>query len=514
MLLTACGVAIPQAARPSQATPQTATPAATSNPNRGGTLRVGRLEDISLVGIPHLLAPSNFQISNLVYDTLIEYDDQLVPRPRLATSWEWSPDFLQLSLQLRQGVRFHTGHPFTSDDAKFNFERLRDPSVGSQFRNYANLMKVTAPASDKLVITYDAPMRSSFDAVTLTFMADPRTIEQSLTGRGFVGTGPYIFQEWVQGDHLAVRRNPDYWQAGKPYLDGVELRVFQNQQQALIALETDSIDWMVGVPAADARRLQSDRNYTVLQNGKGASYLYLGLDVTAPSLADKRIRQALGYAINRQRIVDSVLQGFGRAASTPWPVGSPAYDAALDATYTFDPSHARQLLNDAGWVAGTSVPLYISEALPATAQMAQIIQADLASLGVALAIQTLSQADFVSRLTKSQFQGAWITGVSWMNFSPATFFNAAFPVRIPNSSNFVSPGYRGLIDQLSAATDDQQQHATVDQLTRTLLDEAFVLMIGESTLQQSGAEVIRAEVKNISVDRFRLVAYQDLWIDR
>ena len=134
----------------SETAPQPATAAARQSPKPGGTLRVGRLEDISLVGIPHLLAPSNFQVSNLVYDTLVEYDDQLVPRPRLATSWEWSPDFLQLSLQLRQGVRFHTGRPFTSADAKFNLERLRDPSVGSQFRNYANLMKVTAPAEDKL----------------------------------------------------------------------------------------------------------------------------------------------------------------------------------------------------------------------------------------------------------------------------------------------------------------------------------------------------------------------------
>jgi peptide/nickel transport system substrate-binding protein len=495
-----------QTARPApQADPQAAKP--------GGTLRIGRLEDILVAAVPHLLAPANFQINSLIYDTLIQYDEQLVPRPRLATSWEWSPDFLQLSLQLRPGVRFHTGRPFTSDDAKFNLERLRDPSVGSQFRGYANAMKVSAPAPDKLVISYDVPMRSSFDAVTLTFMADPETIEQSRTGAQFVGTGPFVFQEWAQGDHFSVRRNPDYWQSGKPHLDGAEVRVIQNQQHALIALETAAIDWMVGVPAPDARRLQSDPSYTVLENGKGSSYLYLGMDVTAPALVDKRVRQALGFAVNRQRIVDSVLYGFGRAASTPWPVQSPAYDATLDATYGYDLSRAQQLLNEAGWVAGTALPLFVSEALPATVQMAQIIAADLAKIGVSVSIQTLSQAEFVSRLTRGQFQGAWITGVSWMNFSPATFFNAAFPVRIPNSSNFTSATYEGLISQLSSSTDDAQQHHTVDQLTRILLDEAFIVMISESTLQQSGAEVARSAVKNIISDRFRQIAFQDLWMN-
>src|SRR5262245_40040916 len=111
-------------------------------PKSGGTLRIGKPEDILLTGFPHLLTPANFQICNLVYDTLVVYDQQLRPQPRLATSWGWSSDYRQLTFQLRQGVTFHTGRPFTSEDAKFNLERLRDPSIGSQLRNYAELMQV------------------------------------------------------------------------------------------------------------------------------------------------------------------------------------------------------------------------------------------------------------------------------------------------------------------------------------------------------------------------------------
>jgi peptide/nickel transport system substrate-binding protein len=510
LALAACAPSLPPVGPP--ASVPTGSPGSTQTPKAGGPLRIGRLEDILVTAVPHLLAPANFQIDNLIYDTLVEYDDQLVPRPRLATSWEWSADFLQLTFRLRPGVKFHTGRTFTSDDAKFNLERLRDPSVGSQFQGYAHAMTVSAPSADTLVINYDAPMRSSFDAISLTFMADPRSLEQSSTGQQFVGTGPFAFKEWVQGDHLVVQRNPDYWQPGKPYLDGAELRVFQNQQQALVALETGAIDWMVGVAAPDARRLQSDPGYTVLESGKRSTYFYLGLNVSVPALADKHVRQALGFTLSRQRIVDSILYGFGRAASTPWPIQSSGYDANLDATYTYDLDHARHLLTQAGWAPAQAVPLFVSEALPSTMQMAQIIQADLASIGVPMTIQTLGQAEFVGRLTKGQLPGAWITGVSWMNFSPTTFFNVAFPVRMPNSSHFESSTYKALIDQLTVATDDQQQRQTVDQLTRILLDEAFVLMMAESTLQQSGAEVVHSTVKNITADRFSLIAYQDLWL--
>ena len=493
--------------------PVDAAPTAAQGPKTGGTLRIGRLEDISPTGIPHLLTPANYEISNLIYDTLIRYDPQLVPHPRLATSWSWSPDFRQLDLRLRTDVTFHSGRPFTSDDARFNLERLRDPAIGSQFRGYAELMHFSAPAPDNLVITFDAPVPSSLDTIASAFIADPQTLDQTSTGRQFVGTGPFVFDEWVQGDHLRVRRNPAYWQPARPYLDGAELRVFGDRQQALIALETGSVDWVVGVAPSDARRLQSAPAFQVLESAKGSLYYYVGLDVTVPQLADKRVRQAIGYGLNRQRIVDAVLSGFARAASTPWPQQSLAYDASMDQTYTFDLAHARSLLSSAGWVAGTAVPLYVSEALPVTIQMAQIIQADLASIGMPVAIQTLSQADFVSRLTRGQFQGAWITGIAWMNFSPATFFNLAFPVRMRNSSNFMSPTYAILIEQLSAATDAQQQRQAAQELTRIMLDESFVLMMCDSTTQLSGAEVARSSVKSIAWDALHLVNFQDVWLE-
>lgn len=130
--------------------------------------------------------------------------------------------------------------------------------------------------------------------------------------------------------------------------------------------------------------------------------------------------------------------------------------------------------------------------------MAQIVQADLSSVGMQLVVQHLNQPDFVSRLRKAQFGGAWIISMSWMNLSPATLFQTAFPVRVPNGSNFDSQQYRNLIDQTFAATDNQQLQVGLRELTQIILDEAFIVMIAEGTGQQGGPEVARADVKSVT----------------
>jgi peptide/nickel transport system substrate-binding protein len=447
-----------------------------------------------------------------VYDTLLVYDQQLNPQPRLATNWTWSPDFLQLTVHLRPGVTFHTGRPFTSDDVRFNLEHIRDPAVASQWLNYSKLMQISTPDPETVVIDYQAPAPSTLDALALTFMADPQTLGQTAGGAQFVGTGPFRFQEWLPGDHLTVAANPTYWQPGKPFLDRVELYVLRDPQTGLVTLEAGGVDWLSGVSGQDAQRLMADPAYQVLRTGSGGTFYYLGLNVQTSALADKRVRQAFGCAINRQRLVDIALAGFGRPASIPWPQQSPAYDATLDATYTYDPARARQLLDAAGWDAGTVLPISVPTGLQVYAQLAQVIQADLANIGVQAIVQTLDQPEYVARFQKAQFDGAWVNTMGYMNLSPATFFETSLAVRLPNASNFVSQQYRDLIDQTFTVTDDQSLHQRLQDLTRILLDESFVVLIGESDGQQSGLEVARAGVRDITWDKFGGFAYQNVWL--
>jgi peptide/nickel transport system substrate-binding protein len=511
LLLASCAPAAPAA--PASATPPTTGAApATAVPRTGGTLRIGKPADIIPAGAPFLLSATNVHLFTLLYDTLVSYDPQLTARPRLATSWTWSDDARQLTLKLRPDVKFHTGRPFTSADARFNLEHLRDPAVGSQWQNDATLMHISTPDPSTLVIDYDAPVKSSFDVLAGTFMADSETLDQTNAGKGFVGTGPFRFQEWMPGDHFTVARNPDYWQPGKPYLDQVELRIVSDPLTALAMLSTGGIDWVSGVAGQDARRLQDDPAYRVILTNTGATFYYVGLDLTLPALGDPRVRQAFNFALNRSGMVEKALYGFGRSAAVVWPRHSPAYDASQDQSYAFDLGRARQLLDAAGWDPSTTVPLMLGRLIAVDVPMAQIYQADLARIGVKLDIQVLDDADFYGRLQKGAFGGAWMTSMAFMNLSPGTFLSSAFPVRLPNASHFTSQRYGDLIGQVTASTDDASLRTELHELTQIMLDESFILPIAEGAGPTTGPELTRAAVQNVAWDTFGLFAYEDVWL--
>ena len=493
----------------------TTTPTSLLAPDirQGGVLRISKPDDILLAGAPHALLPPNLQLLPLIYDTLIRYDHNLNPEPRLATRWEWSNGFRLLTLRLRNDVKFHTGRPFTSQDAKFNLERLRDPAVGSQWFNYSKLMTINAPAPDTLTIAYEAPVKSSFDALASTYIADPVTLDGTIAGRDFVGTGPFRFKEWATYDHFSVVRNSDYWQPGKPHLNEIDLQIIPDPNTAVIALQSGAVDWCTGVPGTDAVQLQTDPGYQLLLTANGGQFYYLGVDLSVPGLSDRRVRQALGYALNRPGMVKTALSGLGRPASIPWPRQSLAYDAAQDATYSYDLSRARQLLDSAGWDSNYTLSVTIPSSLALAERMAQILQSDLSAIGVRTSIRKIPFADFITLAVKGGYGGVWIVSMALMNLSPATFLRTSLAVRVPNASYFSSQRYLQLMDETAAATDDTQLKAGLHEMTQIILDEAFVLPIAEGFGQQTGAEVARSKVKSINWDAIGFMAFEDVWLE-
>ncbi|HET6316075.1 MAG TPA: ABC transporter substrate-binding protein, partial [Chloroflexota bacterium] len=224
--------AAPAAAQP--AAPPTSvsvsTPAKSSaaQPKLGGTLRFAATADVpNLDG--HQRSAALQDTVWTAYDRLIRYDAEGKAQPMLAESWDVTPDFKQIKFNLRKGVQFHTGRELTSDDVKWNILRVRDPKVGSgSYVTWSSwFTTIETPDKNTLVLKTESSRPSMFDFFEWLNIVDPVTMEGPDARTKSIGTGPFVLDEWKQGESLTFSKNKNYWQTGKPYIDGFVARVVE-----------------------------------------------------------------------------------------------------------------------------------------------------------------------------------------------------------------------------------------------------------------------------------------------
>ena len=180
------------------------------------------------------------------------------------------------------------------------------------------LTSVETPDTTTVVLKSDKPWPAVFDFFQLLNIVDKETMEGPNAGRSAAGTGPFMLSEWVQGDHLTLKRNPNYWQSGKPYLDELQVSVSADAQANLLRFEGGAVDVVDSPPLIDTLRLLKDTNYDVLVSKNPSVFLSFFFNTTQPPFDRKEVRQALGYAIDRKRIVQNVMQGLTAPEALPW----------------------------------------------------------------------------------------------------------------------------------------------------------------------------------------------------
>ena len=345
----------------------------------------------------------------LVYDHLTAYDDKLKPQPMLAESWDISPDFKQVKLNLRKGVLFHSGREFTSEDVKYNLLRVRDPKVTASGLGAQSSWFTTIDSPDKytLVLTSDQPRPSTFDLFESLNIVDRETMEGLDAKSKAIGTGPFAFQEWVQGDHLDLVRNKNYWQPNRPYLDGIRIITLADPQGAVAQFEAGALDALKAPALRDFIRFKSDPRFRALVNPATGAFHNMGADVTKAPTDNKKLRQALNYAIDRKRFAETVLLGTGDPLDLPWPSFSPAYDAVKNNHYAFDLDKAKALVTEAG-ASNIELDIRVQSANPEQLAFAQIYQQDLATLGIKINIMNLELATWKDQVNNKKYNGLFV----------------------------------------------------------------------------------------------------------
>ena len=474
-LAAACAPIAP--ANPPSSAPAPAQTAPAAQTKSGGSIKLGVTAELPNLE-SHQMSPSTFNVVYQVHDRLIEYDATRQPVPQLAESWDFSADRRQVSFKLRQGVKFHTGREFTSADIGPNVKHAADPKTGIGNLSVMSqwITDIQTPDNYTVVLVTDQPRPSLFDYLQFLNMTDPETLQGSDARTKLVGTGPFSFVEWAQGDHITLRKNAGYWKSGTPVLDEQVFRIFGDPQAMVAQLEAGSIDGMLAGPLRDVARLKDDPKYHYFSNNAAGTYTLIVANTTQPPLEKKEVRQAINYALDRKRIAENVYLGvYGPPKDLPWTPQNPAYDAAKANAYGFNLNKARSLLQQAG-VSGAQFDLIMPAGSAEYASVAQIIQADLGSVGIQVSIKPLETAAFNQAGLSKQGFGLIQDGSLFAQLLPSaiTVLSSFYQPTAPKTG-LVSEQYTQLVNSLSTELDPARQKMLYDQLNDFLIDQSPIM---------------------------------------
>jgi len=330
--------------------------------------------------------------------------------PGLAQSWDISKDGLIYTFKLRPNVKFHDGTPFNAEAVKFVFERqLNDKGPYYATGTYpyvkgflGNVAGVEVLDASTVQIKLKAPLTPflQYLAHQSLFMFSPDALKKY--GKDIVkhpvGTGPFKLETWEPGVKVVLSRNDQYWGGAPKIRQAIYVPIVEAQAR-LVAIKTGEIDLTMDVPPDALDDLRRDSNVVVAESNSSAVW-YVTLNTRHPILKDRRVRQALNYAVNKDAIIRDILRGTAIVARSPMsPVYGPYYEEAV-ARYPYDLDKARALLKDAGYANGFELTFLVPESgsgMQSPVEMATVIQANLTQIGVRAKIQTMEWGAYLKK---------------------------------------------------------------------------------------------------------------------
>lgn len=452
-----------------------------------GVLIVGQIAEPKSLDPSAITANNDFRIVFNVYDGLVRYKDgTLEVEPALAESWEINEDGTEYTFTLRDNVSFHDGSPFNAEVVKFNFDRVLKEDHPYHDTGPFPLSFMVGAIQDVEVVD-DLTVRFTLNAPYAPFLSNlaysPGLIVSmegvkqhgADFGRNPSGTGPFKFVEWRSNEAVVVEANPDYWD-GAPELQAVVFRPITDANTRTAEMLAGGIDVMVEVPPVALSEFQSDAYKIVEQAGPHVWFLIL--NAKEGPFADKRVRQAANYAVNKSALVEQVLEGTAEVAAGPTPPAFAwAYNEALE-PYPYDPEKARALIAEAG-AEGAELTFYVTEGgsgMLDPVAMGTAIQADLEAVGFDVKIETYEWNTFLGEVNPGLEGKADMAEMAWMTNDPDTLpFLALRTEAWPdkggfNSGYYSNPKVDELLEAARVAT-DQAERARLYKEMQTIVQE-------------------------------------------
>lgn len=416
--------------------------------------------------------------SQLIFNSLMTLDGHLRVVPELAERLE-NPDPTTYVVTLRRGVRFHDGHELTSADVVYTFRSLLDPAFLSPRKGaYRVVQSIDARDRDTVVFT----LKERFGSFPVNLVLP---IVPNGAGADFrehpIGTGPYRFVRYATDDRLELAPFDGYF-GGRPNNDGLVLRVVPDDIMRGLELRKGTLDIVVNDLAPDiVYQLGQDPTIQLVESA-GTDYQYVGVNLRDPRLQDRRVRQALGYAIDRQAIIRHLRRGLATPAAGMLPPVSWAFEPSVF-QFTYDPAKARALLDAAGHPDpdgdGPAPRFHLSlkiSNLEFNRLQASVIQRDLRAVGIALDVRTYEFSTLYADVLTGNFQLftlQWVGGaVADPDILRRVFHSSQVPPSGFNRGFFRDPRVDRLLDEAAVTADDQQRRARYADVQRAVAEEA------------------------------------------
>ena len=447
--------------------------AAEATPKRGGTLNVGYDDDAKTFDPALSVQLAERQVLYLVFNTLIATDIDFSLKPELARAWHVDPDGKRYVFDLQEGVKFHDGTPFDAAAVQWNINHRLDPATNSPQRSQLHSVIASIDVIDPKTVAFNLtaphPALLSDLAERPGFMMSPTAAGKlgADFGRNPVGTGPFRFKAWNQGTSIELERNPEYWQAGRPYLDRVVFRDIPNHIIGLQRLIVGEVDCVTSLSPDELRQVESNDAITVEQARVGRWYS-LQYQVDKPPFENAKLRQAIAYALDRNRINQIVMRGRGKIANGPTPDGL-WWSSSDQVVYGYDPDKARALLKESGVAPGTTLPLSASSDL-VSRRIDQLVAEQLEAIGLKVQLQPVSQAESYARVVQRAIN---FTPMSWTQRSdPDGLLYILFDSKgFANTTGYSNPAVDQKLDEARQITDQTRRKALYAEIKTLIMQD-------------------------------------------
>ncbi|RLA93916.1 MAG: peptide-binding protein [Deltaproteobacteria bacterium] len=375
---------------------------------------------------------ASHEIASLCYNGLVKYDKDLKLVGDLAESWDVSDDKLTITFHLRKGVKWQDGVEFTAEDVMFGYQTIIDPNTPTAYAgDFQEVEKAEVVDRYTFRVKYKKPFAPGLASwnyliVLPAHILKGKDITRSELVRNPMGTGPYKLKEWKTGEKIVLVSNHDYFE-GRPYIDGVIYRIIPDLATMFLELKAGNIDYMGLTPTQYLRQTDTPKFKKNFRKYKylSFSYTYLGYNLLNPKFQDRRVRQAISYAIDKEEIIEGVLLGLGEVATGPYKPGTWQYNPDVK-RYPYNPEKAKELLREAGWIDTNGDGIIEKDGKPfeftvitnqgndQRKKVAEIIQRRLSEVGIKMKIRILEWATFINEyIDKKKFEATilgWTIG--------------------------------------------------------------------------------------------------------